>query len=632
MTNKNNSIRVVNLSGYETPEVKEVYGKDWISYGENNDYFDSLIEKYLGSPTNSRCINGIVDMIYGRGIEATDSEEFPEMYAKFKLLVRPREIKRVSNDYKMLGQAAMQVVYNKSKTKIVKILHFPMETLRAEKCDAKGVIRAYYYHPKWVDIKPSDNPKRIPSFGNGKKSETVELYIFKPYRSGFYYYAPVDYHGCLQYCSLEEEVSNYHINNIKQGLQPSLLINFNNGVPNEETQEIIERKIYDKFSGTSNAGKFILAFNESVETKADIDPIHLPDAHAQYQFLSDESREKIMLGHGIVSPILLGIKDNTGFGNNAEELRTASVLMDNIVIRPFQEEIIEGLEDMLNFNKIYLNLYFITLQPIEFTQLDNISTKVKREEETGEKLGSKATYNAKLKKIDGVEAFETIKEAEDKALEQGCKGYHEHEMDGKVWYMPCESHDSATSLEELKDFSDDDGNDLLSQLEPLGERISDDWELIHSEAVKDSEKGFNLANLAEANPNKDSKQDKGIFKVRYAYMPNRKSAKSRDFCKSMEMFTDKNVVFRKEDIGLMSFQGVNRKLGHKGNNYSLFKFKGGKNCQHFWELRVYKKRVSPETDVDTSEALKDGFVEPINPSEVSTRTADMANGGAYPNI
>ena len=574
MTNKNNSIRVVNLSGYETPEVKEVYGKDWVSYGENNDYFESLIEKYLGSPTNSRCINGIVDMIYGRGIEATDSQDFPEMYAKFKLLVRPREIKRVTNDYKMLGQAAVQVVYNKSKTKIIKILHFPMETLRAEKCDSKGVIRAYYYHPKWAEIKPSDNPKRIPSFGNGKKGETAELYIFKPYRSGFYYYAPVDYHGCLQYCSLEEEVSNYHINNIKQGLQPSLLINFNNGVPNEETQELIERKIYDKFSGTSNAGKFILAFNESVETKADIDPIHLPDAHAQYQFLSDESREKIMLGHGIVSPILLGIKDNTGFGNNAEELRTASVLMDNIVIRPFQEEIIEGLEDILNFNKIYLNLYFITLQPIEFTQLDNISTKVKREEETGEKLSS----------------------------------------------------------QELNDFSDDDGDDLLSQLEPLGELISDEWELIHSEVVKDSEKDFKLANLAKANPNKDSKQDKGIFKVRYAYMPNRKSAKSRDFCKSMEMFTDKNVVFRKEDIGLMSFQGVNRKLGHKGNNYSLFKFKGGKNCQHFWELRVYKKRVSPETDVDKSEALKDGFVEPINPSEVSTKPADMSNGGAYPNI
>ena len=577
MTNKekNNSIRVVNLSGYEIPEVKEVYSKKWIAYGENNDYFDTLIERYLGSPTNSRCINGIVDMVYGRGLEATDSADFPEMYAKFKVLIRPKDVKRVANDYKMLGQAAMQVVYNKSKTKIIKVLHFPMECLRAEKCDSKGVIRAYYYHPKWSEIKPSDTPKRIPTFGNGGKSEKSELYIFKPYRSGFYYYAPVDYHGCLQYCSLEEEVSNYHISNIKQGLQPSLLINFNNGIPNEETQEIIERKIYDKFSGSSNAGKFILAFNESIETKADLEPIHLPDAHAQYQFLSDESREKIMLGHGIVSPILLGIKDNTGFGNNAEELRTASILMDNIVIRPFQEGIIEGINDILNFNKIYLNLYFVTLQPIEFTELDNISTRVKREEETGEKLSS----------------------------------------------------------QEVTDFSDEEGDDLLEQLEALGERISDDWELIHSEEVKDSEKDFNLADLADINaaPSKKSKQDKGIYKVRYAYMPVRKSPNSREFCKRMELYTQDNIVFRKEDIGTMSFRGVNRKLGHNGRNYSLFKYKGGKNCKHYWELRVYKKKVSDDAEVSVNQAAKDGFVEPNNPSEVSVRPADMPNSGAYPN-
>jgi len=144
-------------------------------------------------------------------------------------------------------------------------------------------------------------------------------------------------------------------------------------------------KIYDKFSGSSNAGKFILAFNDSQETAADIQPIHLPDAHAQYQFMSDEATQKIMLGHGIVSPILLGIKDNTGFGNNAEELRTAAVLMDNVIIKPLQDGLLDGFEEILSFNKINLDLYFVTIQPIEFTQLENISTSIKREEETGEK-------------------------------------------------------------------------------------------------------------------------------------------------------------------------------------------------------------------------------------------------------
>ena len=570
-----NSIRVLNLSGYQAPKVIEDKRKDWVRYVDSDtgeSYFSSLIEKYLGSPTNSRCINGISDMIYGRGLDATDSQEKPEMYAKMKLLLKSSCMRKVVNDYKLLGQAAVQVVYNANKSKILQVLHFPMETLQAEKAN-KGKIEAYYYHPDWDFIKPNDKPKRIPSFGCGAKGELIELYIFKPYKSGFYYYSPVDYNGCLQYCELEEEVSNYHINNIRNGLQPSLMVNFNNGIPNEETQELIERRLYEKFGGSSNTGKFVLNFNESAEEAATIEPIHLPDAHAQYQFLADEAREKIMLGHGIVSPILLGIKDNTGFGNNAEELRTASILMDNIVIRPFQQGIIDGLNEILAFNEIYLNLYFITLQPIEFTELENISTKVKREEETGEKL----------------------------------------------------------SADTLKDFTDEEGEDMLSQLEELGEVISDEWELVHTENVGEDNEEFDISTLSkatrsDAKPSKESSQDNAGYKVRYAYMPVRNNPKSRDFCKSMEKLTAKDIVFRKEDINMMSFRGVNNKLGHKRRNYSLFKYKGGKNCHHYWERRVFKKR----NRVSEDEALKDGYTAPSNPKEVPIRPVDMPNQGAYP--
>lgn len=385
--NNKNNMRFVNLSSYAAPEYKEVYNKEWVLYQDEDgqNYFKSLIDRYLDSPTNACCINGISDMIYGRGIDATDSEEKPEMYAQMKLLLQDKQLKRIVKDYKLLGQAAIQVIYNEQKTRIIKLLHFPMETLAAEKA-VNGMIEAYYYHPNWDKIKPSDKPKRIAAYGYGNDSEKVEMFVIKPYRAGFYYYSPADYQSCVQYCDLEREVSNYHINNIQNGIQPSLFINFNNGVPDEEAQQLIENKINDKFGGTSNAGRAIIAFNEDPERKATIEAIHLPDAHAQYQFYADEAREKIMLGHRIVSPILLGIKDNTGFGNNAEELRTASVIMDNVVIRPPQDELIAGLSELLNFNGIYLNLYFKTLQPIEFTELDNISTKVKKEEETGEKI------------------------------------------------------------------------------------------------------------------------------------------------------------------------------------------------------------------------------------------------------
>ena len=563
------SIRVVNMSSYQAPIIKEVHNREWVSFGDNNDYFDNLIERYLDSPTNGRCINGIVDMVYGRGLESTNSDIFPEDYVKMKQLLRPREVKRLVNDYKLLGQGAMQLTYNKAKTKILKVSHFPMETLRAEKA-SKGKIEAYYYHPSWKDCKNSDSPKRIPTFGCGSKSQVNELYVFKPYRSGFYYYSTVDYQACLQYAELESEVSNYHISNIQNGLQPSLFVNFNNGIPNAETQQAIESKINDKFSGSSNSGKAIIAFNESAETKADIEAIHLPDAHAQYQFLSDEAREKIMLGHGIVSPILLGIKDNTGFGNNAEELRTASVLMDNVIIRPLQDGVIYGLTEILEFNNIHQDLYFTTLQPIEFTELDNIETKIKREEETGEKLSS----------------------------------------------------DVST------DFSDDEGDDLLDQLEGLGEVLSDEWELIHSEVYQEESEAVKMAEIKYSD--KSSKEDDDIYKIRYAYSPVRKSEGSRAFCKKMEVLTERKVVFRKEDINMMSFRGVNKELGHNRQNYSLLKFKGGKNCHHYWELQVYKK--SSGRKVNSDDAYEKGLKEPNNPSEMGERMVDRVDKGAYPSV
>ena len=80
----------------------------------------------------------------------------------------------------------------------------------------------------------------------------------------------------------------------------------------------------------------------------------------------------------------------------------------------------------------------------------------------------------------------------------------------------------------------------------------------------------------------------------------------------------------------MSVKGINKELGHEGKKYNLFKFKGGKNCHHFWERRVYKKKVSVDTEVEASDAKKDGFKEPKNPEEVSVRPVDMPNKGAYP--
>ena len=122
---------------------------------------------------------------------------------------------------------------------------------------------------------------------------------------------------------------------------------------------------------------------------ASIEPVILSDAHEQYRFLSDESMRKVMVSHRIVSPMLVGIKDNTGLGNNAEELQAASILMDNTVIRPMQVTILDELEKILFYNEIELDIYFKTLQPLEFTDLTNAVTESEIEKETGIKKEDK---------------------------------------------------------------------------------------------------------------------------------------------------------------------------------------------------------------------------------------------------
>jgi len=374
-------IHIVQLGSYSRPEIKEYYNDDFVAYGEDNDYFTYLIDRYNGSPTNNAAINGISEMIYGRGLDATDSRENESDYAEMKELLKKNVIKRICHDYKMMGQAAIQVIYTKDRSKIAQVEHIPVETLRAEKCNSKGEIEAYYYHSNWSEAKPSDKLKRIPAFGYS--NSPIEILYIKPYRAGYKYYSPVDYQGGLQYAELEEEIANYHINNIQNGLSPSMLINFNNGTPDPEQRDAIERSRINKFSGSSNAGRFILAFNDSKELAATIEPVQLSDAHQQYQFLSDESMRKVMVSHRIVSPMLVGIKDTSGLGNNAEELQTASVLMDNTVIRPMQVTILDELEKILEYNGIELDIYFKTLQPLEFTDLTNAISEAEIEKETG---------------------------------------------------------------------------------------------------------------------------------------------------------------------------------------------------------------------------------------------------------
>lgn len=576
-------IRIVNLSSYTTPTVVEDNRKEWVAYGADNAYYSHLIDRYNGSATNNAIINGMSVMIYGKGLHATDASRKPDQYAQMKALFSRKCMRKVTFDLKALGQAAFQVIYNKDKSKVVQVEHMPIETLRFEKMNDEGEIEGYFYSKDWSKIrKKGYEPTRIPAFGYGEKGEALEIYCIKPYRSGFYYYSPVDYQGAIPYASLEEEVANYHLNNIKNSLSPSMLINFNNGVPSEEERELIERRIHEKYSGTSNSGNVILAFNDNKDMAATIDPIQLSDAAEQYQFLADESMRKLMVGHRVTSPMLMGIKDNSGLGNNADELKTASLLFHNTVIKPIQELIIDAVDDILAINEIALNIYFKTLQPLELSA--DIEEDVKEE----------------------------------------------------------------LSKDDLRPFLDDKlAHEMLDALADLGEDEPEGYELIDAEDVGEEPEEFDVENylngLVNLSATQESKQDNELYKVRYIYAKGTKKTSkgsSRSFCKTM---LSQGKLYRKEDIGMMSARGVNKSLGHKGRSYSLFLYKGGVNCYHRWERRIYKKKLKKNGEpyggdalrgtkfVNVNQAVREGFKMPKNPNKVAVAPINMPNQGHHPN-
>ena len=590
------NFKFVQLSSYTSPVISENSRKGWVEYGDDNDYFQYLIDRYNGSPTNNAVVSGIIDMIFGHGLDATDSGKNPEGYLQLRKLIKDEELKKVVNDYYMLGNGAFQLIYNQNKTKIVEVYHMPVETLRAEKCNEEGEVEAYYYAYDWSEVRSKKGVDRIPAFGYGSQGDKVEILYFRPYRSGSYYYSPVDYQGALPYAELEGEVANYHINNIKNGLAPSMIVNFNNGVPPEEERDIIESQIKQKWSGTSNAGKFILAFNDSADTAASIEPVQLSDAHNQYEFLSRESQQKILVGHRITSPMLFGVKDQTGLGNNADEIKTAFTLFDNSVIRPKQNQILHALDQILAFNNIALNLYFKTLTPLEFTDVEDVADQEVVEEETGIKMAAEPEFT---------------------------------------------KEDEAEWLEYLAD---------------KGEDINEDeWELTAVQDVEDPDREDEIVEAITSvsmaavssygNADETSSGDAGMFKIRYRYTGSL-SANSRTFCVEMVGLSGSGKVYRKEDINQMSFSGVNGQFAPKGRStYSIFKYKGGAYCHHKWQRLIYMRKrdggkflpksqteaLENDKRVAPSQASAAGVPQSkINPKDydtANTRPIDMPNRG-----
>ena len=582
-----NNFHVINLAKYEPPQVVESKREDWVTYGESNSYFNFLIDRYKNSTTNNAIINNISRLIYGRGLFALDANRKPNEYAQMMALFNQDCLRKLCFELKALGQCAIQVHYDKTHKKILKAYHIPVQLLAPEKCNKDGEIEAYYYSDNWEDTKKYA-PKRISAFGFS--NDEVEILYIKPYSLGMKYFSYVDYQGALSYALLEEEVSNYLINEVQNSFSGTKIVNFSNGIPTPEMQDEISQQVLGKLTG-SKGRKVIVSFNDNVENKTTVEDIPLNDAPEHYTYLSEECLRKIMLGHNVTSPLLFGIASGNGFSSNADELKNSSILFDNMVIKPFQDLLIASLDRILAFNGISLKLAFKTLQPLEFTDLENVQTEEQVAEETGTMLSK-----------DSVIAQALIDLGED--AQENWVLIDDYEVD---YEQEDEADKEIEALNSPK-------QSLLSKL-------------------------VNLVSTGTANPRAKSEQDDVIdgikFITRYTYDGAIKE-NSREFCKRM---IAANKLYRKEDILRMSNQVVNEGWGPEGIDlYSIWLYKGGGSCHHAWRRKTFvafdeKTGIDPTSPkaktISTAKAEKAGY-RIRNNNLVAMRPKDMPYEGFLP--
>jgi len=364
----------------------------WVPFGVygHDDFFAAVTTAYNVSTTNAAAIEGIADLVYGKGIYSKDETKDSVL----QRILPQEETKRVSFDLKLYGNAAFQVYWNDEHTKIIKLYHVPIQNLRAEKLYGDPKIQNYYYCVDWNDQRAVKNKRKIPAFGTSK--DKFEILYIKNYCPGLYYYSLPDWVSALQFGLSEGEISNLHYNNITNGFLPAVMLNFNNGVPAPEERQTIEDLVQAKFTGTDNAGRFMLSFNDDPNTKPTLDVIDIPNLHEKYDYVAEYTQDRILVAHRVTSPLLFGIRTkNNGFSSQSEEMKTAFSIMQTMTISPFQNLILNSLDMALTEGGYTsMELYFEQLTPLVILSQqaeETGKTVAQVEDETNKSMENPAT-------------------------------------------------------------------------------------------------------------------------------------------------------------------------------------------------------------------------------------------------
>lgn len=538
---------------------------------------DNLYPTYLKELADTSPVHGAIVKGVARMIAGKGFAPLPT-YNTDRL---SRILPSVASDMSLYGGFYVECIKALGSDEVVKVTHLPFENCRLA-VDENSNVTGIYYSKNWAQYRKKINePVHIP-LNSGDVKRFVKISFLDETTS--VYYPQPSYKSCINYIELDRQISVFHVSNILNNFAPGTIVSLFNGTPDEDSKNAMKRELQGA-TGASNAGKMVVLFNEPDQQKPDIVTYQLNDADKQYDLLNRTATEKILVGHLITTPLLFGIKyGGDGFSSNADEMRQGLDIFMANVIEPMQRGIIDSLEEALNISGLVIipnNVLGATeVKPAE--PVAPVAPVVKQH----------ANLSAKMDMTEDQEV---------------------------AW---------LNYLQDKGEVIDMELYDLVNE------------EVVEGEPVADEELSAVKLFKRFADPDAKSKNDAGLIKVRYRYST-ALSDNSRIFCKNMVAASKAGVVYRYEDIIRMGDDGINSEFAAKGEStYSIFLYKGGANCHHFWTRQTFMRKrengkflpnkgLENDERISQASAEKKGFEfkDAQYWSEAATRPIDMPNNG-----
>jgi len=586
MSHNESNIVSLKLSEYVAKsDAERVDRKGWVNYGADNDFPQYLRDLSHESPVHGSLVVAIGDMIAGKGIE---SEQYQ---AELDALDIDALTYACSHDLKLFGGFYIEVIWSNDRTVISKLNAIPFEECRiAVNQDDDSEIGIFHSYDWSNTRKKKNTPEFIPKYNYlTREAEPRQIYWCFTFTGSDTYPRP-DYWSAINYIELDKQISIFHINQISNGLFPSTIINFYNGQATPEQKQQMMMDWENKMSGARNAGKVVMFFNERDQPKTEITPFPVNDADKQYQLMDTTATQKIITAHRVTTPLLFGIRETgTGFGSNKDEMTTGLEIFNKQVIEPYQEKINKSITELLSNQMPGVSFEIVPNTPLVAEQTAVVTdanatgstTDVAATALNGAQIASLidivmqssagAVPVSSAKAIVGA-AFPTLPAAVVDAIF------------ADVIAGSLQPQEVIMSDEKKKDDSTV-GDALIA----LGEDASEDWLLIDAYNADDEIQHEFAVRTGAARPAAKSEQDAIIdgkyFITRYVYAGSFRHDNMRPFCAKM---LEAGKLYRKEDIVSMENVAVNPGWGPEGEDtYDIWFYKGGGNCKHFWEKRVY---------------------------------------------